>query len=75
LPCECQRYIPGTRLTGRSDDELLTEAWAYLTADELLDLFQSLTYYFAGDQDDPGWHCHVGGPDGPELTIAIMPRN
>jgi hypothetical protein len=59
------------RLTGRSDDELLTEAWAYLTAEELLDLFQSLTYYFAGDQDDLGWHCHAGVPDGPELTIAI----
>jgi hypothetical protein len=71
-PPERRRYIPGMRLTGRSDDELLTEAWAYLTAEELVGLFQSLTYYFAGDQDDPGWHCHVGDVEGgPELTIAI----
>jgi hypothetical protein len=60
------------RLMGRSDDEPLAEAWAYLTTKETFDLFQSLAYYFAFFQDDAGWHCHVGGGDGePELTIAI----
>jgi hypothetical protein len=30
------------RLTGGSDDEPLTEAWAYLTAAEAIDLFHAL---------------------------------
>lgn len=60
------------RLTGRSDDEPLSEAWAYLSTEEAFDLYTSLAYYFQNDDNDPGWHCHVGGGDGePELTIAI----
>ena len=60
------------RLTGTSDDEVLTEAWAYLTVEEAFGLYMSLQYYFDSAQDDPGWHCHVGGGDGEtELTIAI----
>ncbi len=62
----------GHEANGRSDDELLTAAWAYLTAEEAFNLHMSLTYYFQNDEVDPGWHCHVGGGDGePELTIAI----
>jgi hypothetical protein len=59
------------RLTGRSEDELLTVASAYLTADEAFLLFKSLEYYFEDDEVDSGWHHHVGGGGGPELTIAI----
>jgi len=59
------------RLTGGSDDELLTGAWAYLTAEEAFHLYMSLSYYFGDDEVDPGWHTHVGSEDGPELTIAI----
>jgi hypothetical protein len=66
-----RRYIPGMRLTGGSDDELLTEAWAYLTAEEAFHLYMSLSYYFGDDEVGPGWHTHVGSEDGPELTIAI----
>lgn len=64
------------KLTGRGDDELLTEVWAYLSPEEALGLYQSLAYYFEEDQDDPGWHTHVGGAfDGdPALTIAIVSR-
>lgn len=59
------------RLMGGSDDEPLTEAWAYLTAAEAIDLFHALSFYFEDAQPDPGWHHHVGDGDGPELTIAI----
>jgi hypothetical protein len=60
------------RLTGRSEDELLTEVWTYLSRDEAFHLYQSLAYYFDDDEVAPGWHCHVGSGDGePELTVAI----
>jgi hypothetical protein len=60
------------RLTGSSDDEPLTEAWAYVSIEEASHLYTSLAYYFQDDDNNPGWHCHVGGGDGePELTIAI----
>jgi hypothetical protein len=58
---------------GGSDDEPLTEAWAYVSREEAFNLYMSLAYYFQDDESDPGWHCHVGGDDGePELTIAIV---
>jgi hypothetical protein len=66
-----RRYIPGMRLTGRSDDEPLTGAWTYLTAEEAFDLFMSLSYYFGDEVVGTGWHTHVGSDGGPELTIAI----
>jgi len=48
------------KLTGGSDRKPLSEAWAYVSAEE------------AGSSD-PGWHHHLGGGDGsPELTIAIV---
>lgn len=72
MVCEPRRYRSDMRLTGKSDDEPLAEAWAYLTVEQAFHLYLSLAYYF-DDEDDPGWHCHVGGDcDGePELTIAI----
>ncbi len=56
---------------GQKHDEVLTEAWAYLTAEEAFHLCKSLAYYFEDAEGDPGWHCHVGGDGAPELTIAI----
>lgn len=65
--------FPGVRLESRSDDDRLTEAWAYLTTEVAYLLHLSLSYYFGDDDKDPGWHCHMGGGDGePELTIAIV---
>lgn len=56
-----------------SDDSKQRElgsAWAVLSQSEARGLYESLRYYFAEANPDPGWHCHVGD-DGPELTIAI----
>jgi hypothetical protein len=61
------------KLTGRNDDELLSEAWAYLTNEEAFILIKALTFRFEDSLDDPGWHHHIGGGNGsPELTIAIV---
>jgi hypothetical protein len=49
------------RLTGRSDDEPLSEAWAYLTAAEAIALLEALAVHFEEAQDVPGWHHHAGG--------------
>jgi hypothetical protein len=60
------------KLTGRSDDEPLSEAWAYVSAEEAFVLYRALNLYFADGSSDPGRHHHLGGGDGgPELTIAI----
>lgn len=54
-----------------SEGEPLTDVWAILTSEEPYLLYLSLGYYFEDDVPDPGWHTHLGGPDGRELTIAI----
>jgi hypothetical protein len=73
LSGEHQLYLSTMKLTGGSDDELLSEAWAYLTNEEALIHFKALTFYFEDSLDDPGWHHHIGGGDSsPELTIAIV---
>jgi hypothetical protein len=44
--------------------------WAYLTRAEAVELWDALNAW-ATEPGDPGWHCHIGGPEGSELTIAI----
>ena len=61
------------KLTGRSDGEPLSEAWAYVSAEEAFILYHALAIYFEDGSADPGWHHHLGGGDGgPQLTIAIV---
>jgi hypothetical protein len=55
----------------------LTQVWATLTETELQQLLDALltrAEEIAAGQHDPGWHVHVGGPEGPELTLAVEQR-
>jgi hypothetical protein len=45
-----------------------------LSADEAYELLESLKVWaedVAAGNGDPGWHTHVTGEDGRELTVAI----
>lgn len=64
--CGGWRYRSGVKLTGRGDDELLTEVWTYLTAEEVF-------FYFEDGIGGPGWHPNVSSEGRPELTRAISP--
>ena len=63
----------GTDEPGRK----LKSAWVTLTQDEawaLIDALLDWSEIEDGDRE-PGWHTHVDGPDGTELTIAIEPTD
>lgn len=64
------------RLVDDERDMPITGVTAYLTADELRDLHESLAHLFQeeGVSEDPEWHTHVLSEDGRpyELTLGIL---
>lgn len=63
------RYRSRMKLTGRSDDELLTKVWSHRSADQTLVLGQS----FEDENGDDGRRHHVGGEAGREFATVITP--
>lgn len=63
------------RLTSDDSDQRdLGSAWVVLAQSEARHLYESLKFCFQeadSGHPDPGWHCHVGDGDRPELTVAV----